>query len=36
MLLNLALNKNNSLYYIHLKITGDPRNVIGSQQCDLL
>ena len=23
------------LYYTHFKITGDPWNLIGSQQCDL-
>lgn len=30
-----ALNNNNSLYYTHLEITGDPCNLIGSQLCDL-
>ena len=25
----------NSVYYIHLEITGDPCNLIGFQQCDL-
>ena len=24
-----------SLYYIHLEITGDPCNLIGSERCDL-
>ena len=23
------------IYYIHFEITGDPWNLIGSQQCDL-
>ena len=23
------------VYYIHFEITGDPFNLIGSQQCDL-
>ena len=26
---------NNFFYYIHFEITGDPCNLIGSQQCDL-
>ena len=26
---------NNGLHYVHFKITGDPCNLIGSQQCDL-
>ena len=28
-------NKGNPVYYTHLEITGDPCNLIGSQQCDL-
>ena len=35
MLLNPGLNKNKSLYFIRLEVTGDPQDLIGSQQCDL-
>ena len=29
------ISTNVMLYYIHFEITGDPCNLIGSQQCDL-
>ena len=34
---NLFLKEINGfvLYYIHLEITGDPCNLIGSERCDL-
>ena len=32
---DIANDNDIDIYYIHFEITGDPCNLIGSQQCDL-